>query len=100
MLLQMALFHSFSVAQWHCTVRARTFIHSSVDGRLGGSHVLAAVDSAVVNTGVHVSFWIRVASGICPGVGLPEYMHVPMCFKYRLWLILQLHMQSSASETE
>ena len=29
-----------------------------------------------------------------------EYMHVPMCFKYCLWLILQLHMQSSASEAE
>ena len=29
------------------------FIHSSADGHLGGSRVLATVNSAVVNTGVH-----------------------------------------------
>ena len=32
------------------------FIHSSVDGHLGCFHVLAVVDSAAVNIGVHVSF--------------------------------------------
>ena len=32
------------------------FIHSSVDGRLGDFHVLAIVNSAAVNAGVHVSF--------------------------------------------
>ena len=32
------------------------FIHSSVDGHLGYVHVLAVVDSAAVNIGVHVSF--------------------------------------------
>ena len=31
-------------------------IHSSVDGRLGCAHVLAIVNSAAVNTGVHASF--------------------------------------------
>ena len=36
------------------------FIHASVDGRLGGFHVLAIVNSAAVNIGVHVSFQIRV----------------------------------------
>ena len=31
-------------------------IHSSVDGHLGSSHVLATVYSAAVNNGIHVSF--------------------------------------------
>ena len=32
------------------------FIHSSVDGQLGGFHVLATVNSASMNIWVHVSF--------------------------------------------
>ena len=32
------------------------FIHSSVDGHLGCLHGVAIVNSASVNTGVHVSF--------------------------------------------
>ena len=36
------------------------FIHSSVDGHLGCLHVLATVNSAAVNIGVHVSFQIMV----------------------------------------
>ena len=32
------------------------FIHSSVDGHLGCSLVLAIVNSAAVNIGVHISF--------------------------------------------
>ena len=38
------------------------FIHSSVDRHLGGFHVLAIVNSAAVNTEVHLSFWIMFFS--------------------------------------
>ena len=46
------------------------FIHSSVDGHLGSFHVLAIVNSAAVNIGVHVSFRIMVFSGYMPGNGI------------------------------
>ena len=42
------------------------FIHSSVDGHLGWSHVLAIVNSAAVNIGIHVSFSILVSLGYIP----------------------------------
>ena len=47
------------------------FIHSSVDGHLGCFHVLAAVTSIAVNTGVRVSFHIMVLSGYMPSTGIP-----------------------------
>ena len=50
------------------------FLHSSVDGHLHCFHVLAIMNSAVVNTGVHVSFWIIIYLDICPGVGLLDPM--------------------------
>ena len=45
-------------------------IHSSVDGHLGCFHALAIVNSAAVNTGVHVSFQIMVFSGYMPRSGI------------------------------
>ena len=44
--------------------------HLSVVGHLGCFHVPAIVNSAAVNTGVHVSFSIMVFSGMFPAVGL------------------------------
>ena len=39
------------------------FIRASVDGRLGCFHVLAIVNCAVMNTGMHVSFKVMIFSG-------------------------------------
>ena len=46
------------------------FIHSSVDGHLGCVHVLAIVNSAPVNNGIHVSLSILVSSGYMPRSGI------------------------------
>ena len=46
--------------------------HSSVDGQC--FHVLAIVNSASVNTRVHVSFQSRVFPDICPELGLLDHM--------------------------
>ena len=50
------------------------FIHSSVDGHLDCFQVLAIVNSAAINNGIHVSFSTLVSSGICLGVGLLGHM--------------------------
>ena len=42
------------------------FIHSSLDGHLGCFHVLAVVNSAAMNNGIHVSFSLLVSSGYMP----------------------------------
>ena len=42
------------------------FIHSSVDGHLGCFHVLAIVNSAAMNNGIHVSLSILVSLGYMP----------------------------------
>ena len=46
------------------------FIHSSVNGDLGCFHVLAIVNSAAVNNGIHVSFSILVSPGYMPRSGI------------------------------
>ena len=45
-------------------------IHSSADGHLGCFHVLAIVNSAAVNNGIHVSLSILVSSGYMPKSGV------------------------------
>ena len=52
------------------------FIHSSVDGHLGCFHVLAVVNSAAVNNGMHVSFSILVSLGYMSRMGLLGHMVV------------------------
>ena len=45
-------------------------IHSSADGHLGCFHVLAIINSAVMNTGVHVSLSDPVSSVCMPRSGI------------------------------
>ena len=49
---------------------------SSVDGPLGCFHVLAVVNSAATNVGVHVFFELEFSffPDICSGVGLLDHM--------------------------
>ena len=51
------------------------FIHLSFDGHLGCFHILATVNSAAMNNGLHVSFSTLVSSGYI-GVGLLGHMVV------------------------
>ena len=45
-------------------------IHSSADGHLGCFRVPAVVNSAAVNSGIHVSFSILLSSGYMPRGGI------------------------------
>ena len=46
------------------------FIYSSVNGHLGCFHVLAIVNSATMNNGIHVSFSVLVSSRYMPRSGI------------------------------
>ena len=50
------------------------FIHLSFNGHLGCFHFLAIINSAAVNTGVHVVFSMIVSSGFMPSSGLVGHM--------------------------
>ena len=45
------------------------FIHFSVDGHLGCFHVLAIVNSAIMNLGLHVHFQTKIFCGCMPKSG-------------------------------
>ena len=52
------------------------FILSSVSGHLGCFHVLAIVNSAAMNIGVHISLRIVVVSGYIPSSGIVSHVVV------------------------
>ena len=51
-------------------------VHSSADVHLGCFHVLAIINSAAMNSGVHVSLYIWFPRCVCPEVGLLGHMEV------------------------
>ena len=51
-------------------------IHSSVEGHLCFLYVLAIVNSAAMNNGIHVSFPFWLSQVICLGMGLLGHMVV------------------------
>ena len=57
-------------AEVACLGKSTYVIHSSVDGHLGCIHVLAIVNSAAMNNGIHVSFSVLVSSGYMPRSGI------------------------------
>ena len=62
---------------FHCIyIYHSFFIHSSVDGHLGCFLVLATVNSAAINIGVHVSFSVLIPQGTSLGVVLLGHMVV------------------------
>ena len=55
---------------FHVYMYHNFFIHSSVDGHPGCFYVLGIVNSAVMNSGIHVSFSIFVSSGYMSRSGI------------------------------
>ena len=69
MLLQVTLVYLSMAEQYSIVYTYHIFLtHSSVDSHLGRFHVLAIVNSTVMNIRVHVSFSMKVLSGYTPGV--------------------------------
>ena len=72
----MASSHSFL---WLSSISLQVYVAhllypSSVNGLLCCFHVLVIVNSAIMNIGVRVSFWIIVLSRYMPGVGLLDHI--------------------------
>ena len=86
--LQMTQFHSFlwlsNIPFYICTTTYLS-IHLSMDIYLGCFHDLPVVNSAAVNIGVHVSFWITVFSGYMPSSGIAGSLLKAFCISVLPW---------------
>ena len=72
------------------------FIHLSVNGHLGCFHVLAIVNSAAMNIGVHVSFQIMVFSRYMPRSGIAGSYGSSFFFHFFLFFFLFFWLHSTA----